>query len=693
MVLGVDDFTQEFAYLSGRDQWLARDLIGYGTANGLEVEIQGLEVIVHPGVALSPAGQLIRVPSTQCARLDQWAALDKNRQQLPQNGIANLYVVLCYRECPTDLAPIPGEPCRSEEETMQPSRLADDFKLELRFQAPEQCEEDALREFVEWLHASMDITDAGTDFISLEDFLRAIRDAVNTTASPPCSSPFFLLDSLPLGLHVHTDDLCEFLRAAFRLWVTELRPLWKADYLSRWQGCAGETRTDDHPQEDCVLLAELRVPFAGGAINIAGAVIDEARRPYLVHLRMLQEWVLCGKAGRAAMALDDLTDVTVPTPQNGQALVFQNGEWVAVTLSGISPGGPAGGDLTGTYPNPQVAGILGRPINPLPNANNQLLVFNNAGNRWESRLLLLDELSDVNAPAPLNGQVLTRQGAHWVAATPAAGGATGPAGGDLSGTYPNPTVRALQTRVVANTAPTVTNQVLSWNQAANQWEPRLHNLDDLGDVNAGAPVDGQVLTRQAGQWVAAAVPGGGATGPAGGDLSGTYPNPTVSGLQTRAVANSAPDNGDLLTWNARANRWEPRALAVTLPFVTIDRVQDTNGIFYDLWFHLDAPTNGAEIPRLVENDMVQVAMETTQAPSFLRRINVTQVAQITRNLFRATLQQESDLLRFTFDVNSIGVLIGGAQQRLLQYIIESGMKFQGFDGGKTITAFVRGRRG
>src|SRR5689334_1095097 len=103
MVLGVDDFTQEFAYLSGRDQWLARDLIGYGTANGLEVEIQGLEVIVHPGVALSPAGQLIRVPSTQCARLDQWAALDKNRQQLPQNGIASLYVVLCYRECPTDL--------------------------------------------------------------------------------------------------------------------------------------------------------------------------------------------------------------------------------------------------------------------------------------------------------------------------------------------------------------------------------------------------------------------------------------------------------------------------------------------------------------------------------------------------------------------------------------------------------------
>jgi hypothetical protein len=418
MVLGVDDFTQEFAYLSGRDQWLARDLIGYGTVNGLQVEIRDPEIIVQPGVALSPAGQLIRVPATQCARLDQWAALDKNKNRLPQNGVARLYVVLCYRECPTDLAPIPGEPCRSEEETMQPSRLADDFKLELRFEPPEQCEEEALREFVEWLHASLEITDAGIDFISVEDFLQTIREAVNPVTSPPCSSPFFLLDSLPLGLRVHTGDVCEYLRAAFRLWVTELRPLWKTDYLSRWHGCGGQSSTEAHHQEDCLLLAELRVPFTGGAINIADAVIDEEHRPYLLHLRMLQEWVLCGKgAGTvAAMALDELSDVTAPAPQNGQALIFQNGEWVARTITGTPAIGPAGGDLRGTYPNPNVDGILGSPINPAPTANNQLLVFNRTLNRWQGRLLALDELGDVNAPAPIDGQVLTRQGTEWIAA-------------------------------------------------------------------------------------------------------------------------------------------------------------------------------------------------------------------------------------------------------------------------------------
>ena len=72
MVLGVDDFVQEQTYHAARGEWLARDLVGYGTVNGLAVSAgktaqNETEVIVTAGAALSPRGQLIRVAPTQCA--------------------------------------------------------------------------------------------------------------------------------------------------------------------------------------------------------------------------------------------------------------------------------------------------------------------------------------------------------------------------------------------------------------------------------------------------------------------------------------------------------------------------------------------------------------------------------------------------------------------------------------------------
>ena len=322
MVLGVDDFNQEFSYLSGRDQWIVRDLIGYGTVSGLrmstELDVKGPRVVVSPGVAVSPCGQMIRVPTAQCAYLNDWLKLDKTRQELVDRHVTSpsvlrVYVVLCYRDCQTDNVPIPGEPCRSEDDLMAASRLADDFALELRFDPPDQTEENAVRDFVLWL-SEVEISDTLAS-TPMKDFLKAISEASQGLSSPPD----FMFASPPESLVINRHDLCRYMSAAYRVWVTELRPKWRPDLLSNWKGCCGESATGDIPQEECVLLAELDVPVlipgGGGDWQVddpAKITIEEEARPYLVHLRMLQEWLLCGAGANAVGA--DAVAATVKHP-------------------------------------------------------------------------------------------------------------------------------------------------------------------------------------------------------------------------------------------------------------------------------------------------------------------------------------------------------------------------------------------
>lgn len=179
------------------------------------------------------------------------------------------------------------------------------------------------------------------------------------------------------------------------------------------------------------------------------------------------------------------------------------------------PAGNAGGDLGGTYPDPTVKGLMGKPVSNIAPSIGDILKW--TGTEWapEKNENGIPEAQRFNAGAglSLNGTTFSAQNtkAMWNA-------------NQIAG------------QNIAAAAPPTTGQVLKWNGTG--WAPAT---DDTGIIDAprfnagaGLSLNGNTFSAQ--------------------NTSGMWNANQIAG---RNIATTAPTTGQVLKWNG--TDWEPAA--------------------------------------------------------------------------------------------------------------------------------------
>lgn len=617
LVLGLDEFEQEQLYFLEKNRLHNRALHGYGTVCGLNVSVrdnQGkTEVVVAPGIAVAPEGQEIRVQVTQCGDIDLW--FDRNQDEIKKSiseeGTIKVYVVLCYRECERDRMPVPGIPCRSQEESSVNSRIEDFFELKLSLIPPPKIEEELMRRFGELLGKIKITPDADPEdyqsSIKIEKIVREITDKPHTEKifiSPEMSSLI--------------------LRNIFRVFVTEVRP----KIRKKADGCFSS-------DGDCVCLARLEMPvfqsndkisLKGGALAINAGFED---RTFLLNTRVLQEWLLCGKPGMSKVSPRSFATLFTIKPGIIRAWVHYK-EQLDISA-----------DAVGIKINGKNVAI--KEVIRIPGSNVFDISFFSKISKPQYEPSVKIQNSDIYGTFGYKLDSVSR-------------------------------VRVSQDKLNQGTVENGDRITVNFNSKMINETISNNNIFKIIDEMPNPYMEryGKILTAH----LIVDLP----------SLSNLYDVdiPDPKNLETGAVL-----IWDGTKWVAGEQKEQTKIMRY-LPFVTIIPAGKYDEGIFELWFNIDAHENKARITTFTTKGCS--VFQETNDPEYMTPIPIASISNPdeNRNIYQVKLKNVTrGFLRFVFQLNYIKLNIDGNDMTVLKYATNYGIAFMGYDGDKTVTAFVK----